>query len=51
MFINVIQKGRSLFQDFSQVSSPDAAKREALANPLFSWQATYVTYQRKRRLS
>lgn len=48
MFINVIQKGRSLFQDFSQVSSPDAAKREALANPLFSWQATYVTYQRKK---
>jgi len=48
MFINVVQKAKPLFKDFSEVSSIDEAKQLALANPIFSWHVKYLSYKRKK---
>lgn len=48
MLINVVQKAQGLFQDFPYTVKPDETKQLALANPLFSWHATYVNNRRKK---
>jgi len=48
MFINVVQKAKPLFRDFSEVTSIDEAKQQALANPIFSWHAKYLNYKHKK---
>jgi len=48
MFINVIQKAQPLFKDYPQVESFSAAKKMALANPIFSWHVKYLTHKRKK---
>lgn len=48
MLINVVQKAQGLFQDFPAVADSATAKQLALANPLFSWHATYTTRQHKK---
>ena len=44
MLINVTQKAQAVFQEFPAVQNAAEAKQRALANPLFSWHGTYLTY-------
>lgn len=48
MFINVVQKAKPLFRDFPEVTSIDKAKQQALANPIFSWHAKYLSHKHKK---
>ncbi|KEK16617.1 hypothetical protein HQ33_05675 [Limosilactobacillus reuteri] len=49
MFINVEKKAQKLFNTYQQVMSEEAVAG-ALANPLFSWHATYYTAKRKKNM-
>jgi len=48
MFMNVVKKAQPLFKDYPQSTNVADGKRAALANPLFSWHATYLTSRRKK---
>lgn len=48
MFINVVQKSKSLFKDFSVVDSTMDSKKQAAANPIFSWHVKHIAYRRKK---
>ncbi|MCC4344420.1 hypothetical protein QSJ16_01920 [Limosilactobacillus reuteri] len=49
MFINVEKKAQKLFNTYQQAMSEEAVAG-ALANPLFSWHATYYTAKRKKNM-
>lgn len=48
MFINVVEKSKSLFKDFSVVDSTMDSKKQAAANPIFSWHVKHIAYRRKK---
>ncbi|MBB1100022.1 hypothetical protein H5R88_07920 [Limosilactobacillus sp. WF-MT5-A] len=49
MFINVEKKAQKLFNTYQQATSEENMAM-ALANPLFSWHATYYTAKRKKNM-
>ena len=49
MFINVEKKAQKLFNTYQQATSKEHMAM-VLANPLFSWHATYYTAKRKKNL-
>ncbi|WP_323064848.1 DUF6933 domain-containing protein [Limosilactobacillus reuteri] len=49
MFINVEKKAQKLFNTYQQAMSEETVAG-ALANPLFSWHATYYTAKRKKNM-
>lgn len=49
MFINVEKKAQKLFNTYQQAMSEENMAM-ALANPLFSWHATYYTAKRKKNM-
>lgn len=51
MYINVTAKAQSIFRFYPQVADPEAAKEQALANPLYSWHATYFSVQHHRQVA
>ena len=51
MYINVTAKAQSVFRFYPQVADPEAAKAQALANPLYSWHATYFSVQHHRQVA
>ena len=51
MYINVTAKAQSIFRFYPQVADPEAAKAQALANPLYSWHATYFSVQHHRQVA
>lgn len=50
MFINVTAKAQKIFRKYPTVKDQDKAKKEALANPIYSWHASYFTTQRHKML-
>lgn len=51
MYLNVTAKARPIFRHYPQVADPEAAKAAALANPLYSWHATYFSVQHHRQVA
>lgn len=49
MFINVERRAQKLFNTYQQATSEENMAM-ALANPLFSWHATYYTAKRKKNI-